>query len=56
MEIAEITRNEQFFLFPQCFQKLSVVDVSKWVPMEQRVKKKESLRTISTYISQISLI
>ena len=23
--------NEQFLLFPQCFQKLSVVDASKWV-------------------------
>ena len=26
---AEIARYEQFLLFPQCFQKLSVVDVSK---------------------------
>ena len=25
----EIARYEQFLLFPQCFQKLSVVDVSK---------------------------
>ena len=25
----EIARHEQFLLFPQCFQKLSVVDVSK---------------------------
>ena len=25
----EITRDEQFLLFPQCFQKLSVVDASK---------------------------
>ena len=25
----EIARNEQFLLFPQCFQKLSVVDASK---------------------------
>ena len=26
----EIARFEQFLLFPQCFQKLSVVDASKW--------------------------
>ena len=25
----EIARNKQFLLFPQCFQKLSVVDASK---------------------------
>ena len=25
----EIARHEQFLLFPQCFQKLSVVDESK---------------------------
>ena len=25
---------KQFLLFPQCFQKLSVVDASKWVSME----------------------
>ena len=30
----EIARYEQFLLFPQCFQKLSVVDSSKWVSME----------------------
>ena len=30
----EIARNEQFLLFPQCFQKLSVVDTPKWVTME----------------------
>ena len=30
----EIARYEQFLIFPQCFQKLSVVDVSKWVSME----------------------
>ena len=30
----EIAGNEQFLLFPQCFQKLSVVDVSKSVSME----------------------
>ena len=30
----EITRYEQFLLFPQCFQKQSVVDVSKQVSME----------------------
>ena len=34
----EIARDEQF-LFPQCFQKLSVVDASKWVFMELRVKR-----------------
>ena len=28
-EKGEIARNEQFLLFPQCFQKLSVVDASK---------------------------
>ena len=30
----EIARYEQFLLFPQCFQKLSVIDASKWVFME----------------------
>ena len=30
----EISRNEQFLLFPQCFQKLYVVDAFKWVSME----------------------
>ena len=30
----EIARYEQFLLFPQCFQKLSVVYASKWVSME----------------------
>ena len=30
----EIARYEQFLLFPQCFQKLSIVDASKWVSME----------------------
>ena len=30
----EIARYEQFLLFPQCFQKLSVVYESKWVSME----------------------
>ena len=28
-EKGEIARYEQFLLFPQCFQKLSVVDASK---------------------------
>ena len=32
----EIARYEQFLLFPQCFQKLSVVDASKRVSMEKR--------------------
>ena len=30
----QIAGHEQFLLFPQCFQKLSVVDASKWVSME----------------------
>ena len=30
----EIARYEQFLLFQQCFQKLSVVDASKRVSME----------------------
>ena len=30
----EIARHEQFLLFPQCFQKQSVVDVLKQVSME----------------------
>ena len=30
----EIAHYEQFLLFPQCFQKLSVVNVSKQVSME----------------------
>ena len=30
----EIARYEQFLLFPQCFQKLSVADSLKWVSME----------------------
>ena len=30
----ENARYEQFLLFPQCFQKLSIVDASKWVFME----------------------
>ena len=30
----EIAQYEQFLLVPQCFQKLSVVDASKWVSME----------------------
>ena len=34
----KIAREEQFLLFPQCFQKLSVVDASKWVSIELRVK------------------
>ena len=34
VERVEIARYEQFLLFPQCFQKLSVVDASKWVSVE----------------------
>ena len=30
----EIAHYEQFLLFPQCFQKLSGVDGSKWVSVE----------------------
>ena len=30
----EIACYEQFLRFPQCFQKLSSVDASKWVSME----------------------
>ena len=30
----EIARYEQFLLLPQCFQKLSVADASKWVFMD----------------------
>ena len=33
----EIACYEQFLLFPQCFQKLSVDDALKWVSMELRV-------------------
>ena len=29
VEKGEIACNEQFLLFPQCFQKLSIVDASK---------------------------
>ena len=31
----KIARYEQFLLFAQCFQKLSVADVSKWVSMDR---------------------
>ena len=34
VEKREIARNEQFLLFPQCFQKQSVVEVLKRVSME----------------------
>ena len=30
----EIACYKQFLFFPQCFQKLSVVDALKWVSME----------------------
>ena len=33
----EIAHYKQFLLFPQCFQELSVVDVSKWISVELRV-------------------
>ena len=32
--IGEIAHYEQFLLYPQCFQKLSVADVSERVSME----------------------
>ena len=35
----EIARYEQFLFFPQCFQKLSVVDASKGVSLKKRVNK-----------------
>ena len=35
----EIARYEQFLLFPQCFQKLSVVAALKLVSMKKRVKR-----------------
>ena len=34
VEKEEIARYEQFLLFPQCFQKRSVVDALKWVSVE----------------------
>ena len=37
---------EQFLLFPKCFQKLSFVDASKWVSMEQRVISTKLLRLV----------
>ena len=30
----EIACYKQFLLFPECFQKLSVVDAAKWVSMK----------------------
>ena len=30
----EIAHYKQFLFFPQCFQKVSVVDALKWVSME----------------------
>ena len=30
----QIARYEQFLLFPQCFQKVSLIDVSKCVSMK----------------------
>ena len=38
VEKGKIARDEQFLLFPQCFQKLPVLDASKWVSVEYRVK------------------
>ena len=35
----EIAHYKQFLLLPQCFQKLSVVDASKWLSMEEKVKQ-----------------
>ena len=39
MEKEEIARNEQFLLFPQCFQNLSVVDASKFSIYGVKVKR-----------------
>ena len=36
-EKGEIARDEQFLLFPQCFQNQFVVDVLQRVSMQQRV-------------------
>ena len=38
----ETARYEQFLLFPQCFQKLSVVDASKCLFMEYRINTQVS--------------
>ena len=37
----EIARYKQFLLFPQCFQKLSVVDESKWALWSKGLRKIE---------------
>ena len=41
---------EEFLLFPQCFQKLSVVDALKWVFMKWRVKKMQSKGNAKKYL------
>ena len=38
MEKGEIAHFEQFHLFPQCFPRGFIVNVLKWVYMEERVK------------------
>ena len=48
----EIARNEQFLLFPQCFQKLSVVDVLKRVSVEERVKPEQIKQSNDQSINQ----
>ena len=46
----EIAHYEQFLLFPQCFQKLSVVDASKWVSMELRINTPKPVNIYSEII------
>ena len=45
----EIARHEQFFLFPQCFQKLSFVDATKRVSVEKMVKSQDCGKKLETY-------
>ena len=42
----EIARYEQFLLFPQCFQKLSVIDALKLASMELRVKHQVTVHVL----------
>ena len=50
----EIARNEQFLLFPQCFQKQSIVDVLKRVYMDERVKR--AFRELNNIFLRATLI
>ena len=45
----EIARYEQFLLFPYSFQKLSVVDASKWVLMDKTVQDWPTLSSVSVF-------